>query len=800
MTKFKALGMVLLVLIAAPVLGLEAGAAKSRLTVPAGTPLGGYPDRLGRDSLGEHDGLWARCLYLDDSQTRIYLASLDLPHIPRALRDRVVELAADFAPKETIFLSATGTRNGPGGMDQSLLMRWTSGRYYPETLEIVAQSVVATLESARDQKRRATLGHATAKQQALTQNRYIADGPTDDQIGVIRVDDADGKAISVIASLAARPELAPESDRYHLSADFPGAFYRFMEEQTTPDCVAMFLPGATADQTAGNPENLEGWERVDAIGRLLALRAKEATNEMTYRDVTLKVAYGEVALPRSLAQGALPDTALFQSLEIDGLQLLFVPGEPSVEIAQALRREALATGKDTHLTVSLANEHIGTFIARARYGDPRYLPAATPFGPDAEDWLQTQAKALIQGGAGDTPPEFPALKPAKIPGSVSITLSGSGYARGYQRGAMVRETLQTRWEAEVLGPVHDGTLRPAGDTWKLWPSLLDLAPLALPALGMESRPMLQGLGDDILMEAEGFAAGAGLPFDGALMLQQTTESPEVIAEEAAAALSGTQFAVTGKRAGAEGALVASNLDWAGAATPIVATVEPETGHNFVALGFDGQLGTLAGMNDAGLVLSLARHAGLGETALGGASAVLTIRHELQFTATYEDALARLRASGQLRGYQVLVAGQSKQGWRGAILSFGKTVSAREIEDGILLGLDPESGSGDAAAQERYAAAVALLSPVVVAPVEPDVKSEKKKEKETEAPLTIADLQKVLAAGSGGDGATNRPWNADTRHSVVFVPGTLTLLVAFPNEQGIPGPYTEFRIKKAVRDE
>ena len=792
--------MVLLVLLATPALGLEAGAAKSRLTVPAGTPLGGYPDRLGRDSLGEHDGLWSRCLYLDDSQTRIYLVSLDLPHIPRALRDRVVELAADFAPKETIFLSATGTRNGPGGMDQSLLMRWTSGRYYPETLEIVAQSVVATLESARDQKRRATLGHATAKQQALTQNRFISDGPTDDQIGVIRVDDADGKAISVIASLAARPELAPESHRYHLSADFPGAFYRFMEEQTTPDCVVMFLPGATADQTAGNPENLEGWERVDAIGRLLALRAKEATNEMAYRDVTLKVAYAEAALPRTLAQGALPATAIFQLLEIDGLQLLFIPGEPSVEIAQALRREALAAGKDTHFTVGLANENIGSFVARARYGDPRYLPAATPFGPDAENWLQTQAAALIQGGAGEKPPEFLALKPAKLPGSVSVTLSGAGYARGYQRGAMVGETLQTRWEAEVLAPVHDGTLRPAGDTWKLWPSLLDLAPLALPALGMESRPMLQGLGDDILLEAEGFAAGAGLPFDGALMLQQTPKSDRVTAEEAAAALSGTQFVITGKRAGNDGVLVASNFDAPGAVAPIVTTVEPETGHNFVALGFDTQLGALAGMNDAGLVLGLARHAGLGEAALGGASAALALRHELQFTATYEDALARLRPSGQLRGYQVLVAGQSKKGWRGAVLSFGKTVSVREIEDGILLGLDPESGSGDGAAQERYATTASLLNPEVAAPADTDSAAVKKTEKKVEVPLTIADLQKVLAAGVGGDGATNRPWNADTRHSVVFVPGTLTLLVAFPNVQGAPGAYTEFRIKKAVRDE
>jgi hypothetical protein len=285
MTRFKALGIAILVLLAAPAPGLEAGAAKSRLTVPPGTPLGGYAERMGRDSLGEHDGLWSRCLYLDDARTQVYLVSLDLPHIPRALRDRVVDLAAAFAPKENIFVCATSTHSGPGGMDQSLPLRWASGRYHPETLEIVAQAVVATMESARDQKRRATLGHATVRQQALAQNRFIPDGPADDQLGIIRVDDADGKAISVIASLAARPDIAPESHRYFLSADFPGAFYRFTEEQTSPECVAVFLPSATADQSAGNPESLEGWERVDSIGRLLALRAREAANDMTFRDV-----------------------------------------------------------------------------------------------------------------------------------------------------------------------------------------------------------------------------------------------------------------------------------------------------------------------------------------------------------------------------------------------------------------------------------------------------------------------------------------------------------------------------------
>lgn len=780
MIRFKALGIALLVLLASPAPGLEAGAAKSRLTVPQGTPLGGYPERMGRESLGEHDGLWSRCLYLDDSATQAFLVSVDLSHIPRALRDRVVELAAALAPKENVFLSATGTRNGPGGMDQSLVMRWTSGRYQPETLEIVAQAIVATMETARENSKRATLGYATAKQQALSQNRFVTDGPADEQIGVIRVDDADGKAISVIASLSARPELAPESHRFYLSADYPGAYYRFMEEQTTPDCVAIFLPGATADQTPGNPETLEGWERVDSIGRLLAIRAKEASNDMAFRDVKVKTAYLETPLPRSLAQGALPASAIFQALEVDGLQVLFVPGEPSAAIGLALRSDALADGKTAQFTVGMANEHIGSFISRAHYGDPRYLPAATPFGPDAEQWLRAQAATLSKGEAGKEAETHPALKRQGLPGSFALTLRGAGYQRGFQRAVTAREPITARFSERVFAPAHEGAIRPSGALWGFWPPMLDPASVTLPVLGMEARPMLQGLADDLLAELEGYAAGAELPFDGALLVQPAGETSGPDGEPQAVSLSGTQFVVTGDRAGADGILVGCNLDWADAANPMVTTVEPEEGHNFITLAFDWQLGALTGMNDAGLVLCLARNSNLGEAEWGGAGAALVIRHELQFTAGYEEAIARLRASTVLRGHQVLVAGQSKKGWRGAVLSFGKSVGMREVEDGVLLGLDPESGSGDGAAQERYALAATRLG--------------------VDTPVGVAEAQQVLATGAGGDGGPGQPWNLDTRHSVVLLPSKLSVLAAFPNEQGAPGAYTEFRIKKAARDE
>ena len=76
---------------------MEAGAAKVEITPPLGTPLTGDARRLGRGALEVHDPLWARCLFLDDGETALFLVAADLCVINPDLRERVAALAqAEF--------------------------------------------------------------------------------------------------------------------------------------------------------------------------------------------------------------------------------------------------------------------------------------------------------------------------------------------------------------------------------------------------------------------------------------------------------------------------------------------------------------------------------------------------------------------------------------------------------------------------------------------------------------------------------------------------------------------------------
>src|SRR5690606_2037413 len=105
------------------------------------------------------------------------------------------------------------------------------------------------------------------------------------------------------------------------------------------------------------------------------------------------------------------------------LQLSFIPGAPGADIALALRRRALAEGKDAHFTVGLANEHLGAIISRGQYADPDYLPARAWLGPDAETWILAQAALDGEGDGSIAPRSYPEANVQSINGGISVAFS-----------------------------------------------------------------------------------------------------------------------------------------------------------------------------------------------------------------------------------------------------------------------------------------------------------------------------------------------------------------------------------------
>ena len=95
----------------------RAGAAASNVTPWLGVSMpGGFTDRKATKI---HDELYARCLVLDDDQTKIAIVVVDNCILPRDVLDRAKALAQKAAniPAAHILISATHCHSGPAAMD-----------------------------------------------------------------------------------------------------------------------------------------------------------------------------------------------------------------------------------------------------------------------------------------------------------------------------------------------------------------------------------------------------------------------------------------------------------------------------------------------------------------------------------------------------------------------------------------------------------------------------------------------------------------------------------------------------------
>ncbi|MGK0199676.1 MAG: neutral ceramidase, partial [Yoonia sp.] len=91
----------------------RAGAATSNITPELGTPLiGGFNPR---GSTHIHDDLHARCLVLDDGETKLAFAIVDNVQFPREIHDGAKALihATMGLPKEHILIAATHSHSAP---------------------------------------------------------------------------------------------------------------------------------------------------------------------------------------------------------------------------------------------------------------------------------------------------------------------------------------------------------------------------------------------------------------------------------------------------------------------------------------------------------------------------------------------------------------------------------------------------------------------------------------------------------------------------------------------------------------
>ncbi len=239
----------------------QAGAAVVDITPPTGFPLWGYAARKDQPSDGVLDPLKARALILGAGSERIAIVSLDLGRAPPRASFAAIRARAKAAGVEHVFLVASHTHHGPC----IELDDWpTPERSYVRQVE---QQIGDAIAAAAKGLKPARYGVA-AKEVPFNRNRHSkrAEKPVDRELLVLRVEDADGKAIAHCVNFAAHATTV-ESRGRKFSADYPGALAALVEKETGAPCL--FLQGAAGDLSA-DPARGDGPE---AFGRALAREA-----------------------------------------------------------------------------------------------------------------------------------------------------------------------------------------------------------------------------------------------------------------------------------------------------------------------------------------------------------------------------------------------------------------------------------------------------------------------------------------------------------------------------------------------
>ena len=251
-----------------PTAVFKAGAGKRDVTPTEPMPMWGYGARHAALSTGKLDPLYASAVVIQAGEKKLAIVGLDLGRSPaektiQNIRARIKEKAGI----EYSFVAGSHTHHGPvleltdeegkgkGKFDAAI-------RYYKE----LEDGIVAAILEADAKLVPAKLATSVVKLNGFNRNRHtkIEPKPADGDLGVIRLDDMNGKPLAVIVNFTAHPTMI-SAEILKFSADYVGALKATVEKEFGGQAV--FMQGAAGDMSANKGANKDYPEFGQALGR-----------------------------------------------------------------------------------------------------------------------------------------------------------------------------------------------------------------------------------------------------------------------------------------------------------------------------------------------------------------------------------------------------------------------------------------------------------------------------------------------------------------------------------------------------
>ena len=303
------------------------GQSQVVITPPFGTLLVGYPER-DHGCEGVHDDLYAKVWAFSDGRQEAVLAFLDLAGLDREttrrVRDRVAA-AVQTSPRH-IHLNYTHSHSAPASFPAALdnMYQPAADPVLEETLvRHIAGAILVALRSLRPGRLGFGMGHLAG----ICSNRRDPAKPSDQEVAVVRIEEADGHLAGVIMKYACHPTVLSQ-DNYLVSRDFPGYACDAVATIMGNSVQVAYGQGTAADTSTRWTRRGNTFAEAERMGTMLAgevLRVLEGIE--TSPELELKCASRELAVPtRKFPSVAEAEQRL--SAERDRLERLHAAGAP----------------------------------------------------------------------------------------------------------------------------------------------------------------------------------------------------------------------------------------------------------------------------------------------------------------------------------------------------------------------------------------------------------------------------------------------------------------------------------------
>ncbi len=409
--------------------GFRAAAVKVDITPETPQWLHGYAPR---QSTGTHDKIYHRIAALDDGDGEFYFVSSDICTVSVKFYDDVCKtLEAETGIKqEQIWWSTTHTHSAPhvGPQDLSTLFGNTLGdrfsiKHDTAYWDRVARALVDGVKEAQSKLVPARLGigigeaHANINRREVRDGKTVLgenpDGPTDKQLGLIRLEGTDGTPIGLIANYAIHGTCLHGGNTL-ISGDAPGWASAYVEEKL--GVPVLFVNGAEGNvapfPTVGNDINdprIKSFE--NTLGDPILALNKSIIE--TTDDVTLATGKAVIETPRKEDLGWIDSLADYASV-VDGVNQVRVPaytltinkdtviwGAPLELFSEiALNIRAASPFKNT-LYFGLTNGSLLYMPTKAAFAEGGYEPNVTVMTDQAEEDFTTGVSAYLKKLAGN---------------------------------------------------------------------------------------------------------------------------------------------------------------------------------------------------------------------------------------------------------------------------------------------------------------------------------------------------------------------------------------------------------------